>query len=293
MESKRTLTVDTDIETDTDADAKADFPSETPAPYIFLAMPCYSGLLHVDCFKSVLRLSHLCLEQGIRLYIATDGAETLIPRARNFFVARFLSQPEYTHLLFIDSDISFDPESVMHMVRGNKPVVGGCYPKKNLNLHTFRELATSAENKDAPLEILTSKSLSYAVRFDAHKKVDVKDGFMPVEAVATGFMLIARATFERLREVFPEKRYFDDDKGHGEKVAQHFYTFFECTIDPETHRFMSEDYSFCHLCQKIGIPIWADLTARLTHTGTFVYQGAFAATLDVKPKSPASTQAKA
>ena len=44
-------------------------------------------------------------------------------------------------------------------------------------------------------------------------------------------------------------------------------------IDPEDKRYLSEDYAFCRLWQKIGGRIYADINSPLTHWGTFAFKG--------------------
>ena len=47
--------------------------------------------------------------------------ESLITRARNYLVDEFLRSP-YTHLMFIDSDIHFNPNDVLTLV--DKDIIG-------------------------------------------------------------------------------------------------------------------------------------------------------------------------
>ena len=51
------------------------------------------------------------------------------------------------------------------------------------------------------------------------------------------------------------------------------YTFFDTMIDPETNRYLSEDYAFCRLWQKIGGKVYADIVSGLTHYGNYSFKG--------------------
>jgi len=44
-----------------------------------------------------------------------------------------MTMPEATHLMFIDSDITFEPELVHRMLTFDEDVVGGMYPAKALS----------------------------------------------------------------------------------------------------------------------------------------------------------------
>jgi hypothetical protein len=50
-------------------------------------------------------------------------------------------------------------------------------------------------------------------------------------------------------------------------------------VDPESGRYLSEDYGFCRLWERIGGNIHIDANSDLTHEGRRVWRGDFAATL--------------
>ena len=49
--------------------------------------------------------------------------------------------------------------------------------------------------------------------------------------------------------------------------------FFDCIIDEKSNRYLSEDYAFCRLWQKIGGSVYADVVSGLNHHGTYVFRG--------------------
>ena len=93
---------------------------------VFIGTPCYGGMITADYFKSVLQLTALAATKKIELQFGTIGNESLITRARNTLVQLFMDEPQYTHLLFIDADIAFNPESVFRMLDLGEDVVTGC-----------------------------------------------------------------------------------------------------------------------------------------------------------------------
>ena len=102
---------------------------------LLIATPCYGGLLYEGYMRSLLELTTILLKLNIKYNVFTIGNESLITRARNSIVALFLGNKELTHLLFIDSDITFSPESVIRFLKFRKPVVGGAYPKKHVDFN--------------------------------------------------------------------------------------------------------------------------------------------------------------
>jgi hypothetical protein len=56
---------------------------------------------------------------------------SLVTQGRNLCVAAFLDS-NYTHLLFIDSDIYFHAESIFEMIKRDKDVISIPYPLKTI-----------------------------------------------------------------------------------------------------------------------------------------------------------------
>ena len=102
---------------------------------------------------------------------------------------------------------------------------------------------------------------------------------MKVREAPTGFMCIKRRVFDRLIAAYPELRYTPDwPEGNVQGGGVH-YRFFDVMVDPETRRYLSEDYGFCRLWEKIGGEMYVDANSNLTHSGERLYTGDFGATL--------------
>ena len=87
-------------------------------------------MLTADYFKSCLQLTALAATKKVELQFGTIGNESLVTRARNTLVQLFMDDEQYTHLLFIDADLAFNPESVFRMLDLDEDVVTGVYPRK-------------------------------------------------------------------------------------------------------------------------------------------------------------------
>lgn len=59
--------------------------------------------------------------------------ESLVTRARNDCVAKFLAAPEWTHLFRIDADIGFSSEATFRLLRSGYDIAAGVYPLKREN----------------------------------------------------------------------------------------------------------------------------------------------------------------
>ena len=51
------------------------------------------------------------------------------------------------------------------------------------------------------------------------------------------------------------------------------FALFDTMIEPESKRYLSEDYTFCRRCQQLGIQIFMDPTINLDHQGTYLFEG--------------------
>lgn len=245
---------------------------------LFIATPCYGGLVTRNYMLSLLRLNNALRKEKMPFSIATLGNESLITRARNQLAGEFLKEPDATHLLFIDADISFGPEVVFRLLGHGGKVVAAACPKKTIGWNAvYQHLPSCQSSAD-----LQAVAVEYACnvtggieRFE-HEHLDGRtvDGFVRTIYAGTGFMLIAREVFSALRERYPETRYRSDPLP-GERVAsgEELYGYFETLIHPETKRYLSEDYAFCHRWRSCGGEIWLDVQSNLGHEGTFLFEG--------------------
>ena len=82
---------------------------------------------------SVIRLMSYAKSAGFNVSLSLAGYDALISRARSMLVAAFLDDASSTHLLFVDADISFEPQQVERMLRLDKDFTGALYPLKSID----------------------------------------------------------------------------------------------------------------------------------------------------------------
>lgn len=237
------------------------------APFIYLATPCYGGVLQLHFMQSVLALQEACRDRGIGLHIDLMGGDALITRARSRLTARFLAHGQATHILFIDADIGFAPENVFRLLEADKPLIAAVCPLKFIDW----EKARAAAKAGAP--DLMAASLGYVVRFipTPDHSVEVENGIAKVAYGGTGFLMIRREAMQQLVDAHPELRAKMGDMG--DRLSDEAVMVFETMIEPETGQYLSEDYAFCRRWHDLGGEIWADMEAHLTHVGVAAYSG--------------------
>lgn len=231
---------------------------------IYIATPAYGCIVANSFMLSVLFLRSECSKRGIDCVIEFIGNESLITRGRNLFVEKFL-KTDATHLLFIDSDISFSPETVFSMLRAEKDVICSIYPKKG---YTFNRLAKDM-NQNEPIH---QKCLDFNINIV--RSTSVENGrYCRVLDAATGFMMIKREVILKMKEAYQSLLCVNDVSGYDIPT---YVALFDCMIDPETRRYLSEDYAFCRRWQLLGGEIWADVMNVLGHEGSYHYdQGVY------------------
>jgi len=225
-----------------------------------ICLPAFGGMVSESYLMSLVKLINFLNFSGITYSIDTIVNESLVPRARNSLVAKMMQfEGKSTHLIFIDSDIEFEPDSVVKLLLADKDVVGGIYPKKALPISFVVNSIDNAQFEGTLLE---------------------------VKRIGTGFVCIKREVFEKMFERYAHLKY-NDNIGLDERYAPFKYALFDTSIDKEdNNNYVSEDYTFCDRWRAMGGQIWADLSISLTHVGYFKFKG-------VSPLEIAMKQAEA
>jgi glycosyltransferase involved in cell wall biosynthesis len=204
------------------------------------------------------------MKEQIELMIDTTENESLVHRARNVSVGRFMQKTDCDYLMFIDADIDFDPKAVVRLVKSGHELSVACYPKKVVMWDQAAQAVRNGDDRD--MEMLSS---SLVVNIGATRRT-IEDGFVEILDGPTGFMLIKRSVFKKLEEKFPELWCKND---HQNRDFDDYHAAFDCMIDPESRRYLSEDYAFCRRWQQVGGKIYADVNTTLGHVGNLPFSG--------------------
>jgi hypothetical protein len=248
-------------------------------PHLFLATPCYGGLLTHGYFHSVINLLLHSREAGIGLTIETLARDSLIPRARNALVAKFMAHPAATHMLFADADIGFAPDDVAGLLALGEDVAACMYPLKQM------EWDAAAVARARAGELISTASIRYVGKPMAVGRQQWRGGFVTAEYAGTGLMLVSRRAIARLIAANPALHY-TADHATPDMPADHLYALFDTGIDPATRHYLSEDYMFCARWRALGGDIWLNTRSRLTHAGTYDFIGDPAFRFPAPPDEP-------
>lgn len=247
---------------------------------LFLATPMYGGQCAGMFARSVSDLASLCTQYGIQLQLYFLFNESLITRARNYCCDEFMRSGA-THLMFIDSDIGFNPQDVIALLAiqddaSPYDVIGGPYPKKCISWEKIKMAVDKGVADDDPNKL--EKFVGDYVFNPKSGQTQIPIG-QPVEVseIGTGFMMIRRRTFEKYMEAFPELSYKPDHvRTEHFDGSREIMAYFDCIIDPASKRYLSEDYMFCYNVQKMGGQVWFCPWMQLQHVGTYIFGGSLA-----------------
>ena len=246
---------------------------------LFVATPMYGGMNHGLYMKACLDLQGLCMQYGVAIKFSFLFNESLITRARNYLADEFIHRSNCTHMLFLDSDIHFNPQDVIALLALDKDVSGGPYPKKAIKWKSIKTAMTKNPDIDiSVLEKLTGDYVFNPVKGTASFSVSEP---LQVLEIGTGFMMIKREVFDKMEEAYPMIRYKPDHVGQANfDGSRYIHAFFDTVIDTKdsivgggSDRYLSEDYMFCQMWRKIGGEIYLCPWMKTSHIGTYHFQG--------------------
>ena len=193
---------------------------------------------------------------GVRVLFA-QGWE--VSTQRDWLADLFLKELKATHLLFIDSDISFNPDLCSRLLAFNKEVVGAAYAMRRLDLSKLRDGVKAGKSFE--------RAWLDAHRFACDKPLRQEGPLIEVQQTGLGFTLIARSVFEQMTARCDLRRYHNS-QADAHTTGRPLLGFFDRIDLPDGQR-LGEDYAFCERWRKIGGQVWVDATADIKHHGDF------------------------
>jgi len=209
---------------------------------VHIAMPCYGGMLTESTFMSFIKWANTARQLGIDWTLETMVNESLISRARNTLTAKFLDMPDATHLFFVDADIGWEPWHLLVLLNRDVDVIGGLYPMKTMPIKWVVNGFEGAE--------------------------EGSDGLQEVSKAGTGFLLMKKHVFDKMKS-HPAVKQYKNDIGLDPKFDQHLKTYFDTAV--RQNRYYSEDWTFCENWRDMGGQIWVDKRVLLRHSGSYVF----------------------
>lgn len=216
---------------------------------LFIATPCYGGNLTAAYAVSLLSSTQALREAGVSYTVRLLPGDSLVPRARGVLTAKFMASG-YTHMLFIDADLSWSPEAIFRLLAASEShrVTCGLYPRKQIPAQWPVNFVTDADRM---------------ITRDENGYIEVKDA-------PTGFLMIRREAIQALMDAHPERKcQFREDPPAAE--ARYEYDLYPTPISDGWY--LSEDFGFSRLWQAQAGRIWLDPEIKLAHYGMHRFEG--------------------
>lgn len=237
---------------------------------VFIATPMYGGMCTYLYTLGLTDTIRTLDANGYEPMIVLTANESLITRARNDLVLKFLETDAY-YFLFIDADIGFKGEDVLKLIKSEKDLICGLYPKKVIDWQRIDEASkhgkTNLKNFAGSFVVNPVESITEE---DLDKPLDTP--VIEINHGGTGFMLITRDVFEKLAPHVKEYRH-STMKNQDGTLSHLIKEYFALDIVGEDKYFLSEDYFFCNLWRNHGGKVYADLSISLSHIGAYTYTG--------------------
>ena len=265
-------------------------------PFLVIMTPCYGSVCYVNFVYCLMNTLNLFRELNMQVTVEFCKNDSLVSRARNNLVAKAMSNPKTTHMIFIDNDITWEPIDILKLMLSDKSLVGGVYPIKRYDWSKIVPAAnTPTENTNMIQAMLDRKNksqlkgiisdvdmvqhnlLKYNINF-LNNVLSIDNNLTKVRHLATGFMMIKRNTIEQMTIAYPTTKYTDDVGFlQGKDENKYAYALFDCGVEDD--HYYSEDWLFCHRWSKMGGNIYIDVSINLKHTGLEDFNGSFIASV--------------
>ena len=252
-----------------------------PKYKIFVATPVHSEC-SIHYTQALLKFQKQCMMNSIMVSFSLLKS-SLVTQGRNLCVANFLKDPtNYTHLLFIDSDIDFKFDTIMKMLKFDREVIATPYPMKHIHWDQIWDRVQKGKIKN--IEELKRAGHAFPIKLDNQKgkEIPVVDGVIEVSHAPTGCMLIKKQVFDKMIKAYPNDKIEQATIVNGKALIDEYnYNFFDTIHDPETKKYYGEDFGFCKKWTAIGGKCYCYVSDDITHVGEYAYNGKLMDNLDI------------
>ena len=218
-------------------------------PSLYIAMPCYD-MVKINTMISMVKLVAQLTKAQIKMEVNTMKSP-YIAYARNILTARFI-ESKYDYLLFIDSDVEFEPECPLRMLVAQKDIVCTPYRIKTGDPMHVKYTTTVKDTQNVPI---------------------LPGGLVEILQGPAGMMMIHRRVFEKLIKERPELEILTDKHKDLFPKDVKIYSFWDCTF--KDGMWTGDDIAFCNLARSEGFKLYGNIESSLTHHGSYGYKGKY------------------
>lgn len=212
---------------------------------VFLATPSYDGQACAGFEKSLKGTLRLLKKAGIPAQWETFNGCCYLPVSRNKLVKQFLEDSDATDFVFLDSDLEWDPEAFMRMLRIPVDIVGGAYPFK-------------------------SKEESYPVwlKTENDRPMMGPAGLVEAWTIPTGCMRVRRSAFQAIEAFYGKDALIIEEhsQNNSGELVNTYLNFFD--TEKIGRKWWGEDTNFCRRwTMEMQLPIYVFPDMDFVHWG--------------------------
>ena len=221
---------------------------------VWLAIPSYTGHVHVATMRSILTDCLGLIAKGWRFALIDESGNALIAHCRALLLAQFLAS-DASDIVMIDSDVAWEPGALISLLERKAEFVAGVYPHRvTPESYSVRWLPDPAQTGLTPRDPETMKP--------------TLGGLLEVEAVPAGFLRLSRTAVEAMVDAYPELAFSTPAAPGGRAWA-----LFDSHKEENHGAYWGEDFSFCKRYRDIGGRVWMDPELMLHHVGYGTFSG--------------------
>ena len=218
-------------------------------PSLYIAMPCYD-MVKIQTMISMVKLIAQLTKAQIKMEVNTMKSP-YIAYARNILTARFL-QSDYDYLLFVDSDVEFEPECPLRMLVAQRDIVCTPYRIKTNDPSVTKYTTTVKDTQNVTI---------------------LPGGLIEILQGPAGMMMIHRRVFEKLMKERPDLEIQTHQHKDLFPKDLKIFSFWDCTF--KDGMWTGDDIAFCNLARSVDFKLHANIESSLTHHGSYGYQGKY------------------
>lgn len=207
---------------------------------VMIGTPCYDGRIDVWYVNSLVNTIKMSKSLDVEITPMWVSFDALLQRARNDTIQIAL-ESGMDDLIFIDSDIEWQPEWFFKLLDYDVDIVGGTYPKK-------------------------SDREEYVTRQIIKRPITGGSDLIEVDGLGTGFVKLSRRALQYLWNC--SKPYIDPKDNKERRMI--------CDVVIEGGSMISEDIHMFNKLQRGGFKIYLDTSMTCNHTGPKKFTGDYA-----------------
>ena len=200
---------------------------------LFIGIPCRSNKCFIDFASSLAESVAFLISCEVEVCIEKSVNDCFVEVARNHLVNKFMKS-DFTHLLMIDDDMSWNNDTICHMLAEDKDFIAAAGPMKMID---------------------------DTVRFAVKNYKASKEKVIEVDYIGGAFILLSKNCIHKLIAAYPD-HYSKHYEGYG---------FFKMEVTPE--HLITEDFYFCKLWRDLGEKVYCYTDVTFGHLGHKEWNG--------------------